>query len=602
MMVTEPAVHSFYFFTALRSRTIRNSFSAAVLLSLTVLFFPSCKTSESAAEASFGSVRAIAGPESGLGEPFGVAATGNDTYVSDGQHGRIYRITSEKSTPFASGLSTPSGVAFDASGNLIVADTGSHTVKRIAPDGLVSTLAGTEGVPGFADGSAAKFHGPVGVAVSASGEIFVADTYNDRIRTIGQDGSVRTVAGAVRGVADGPGTAASFDTPLGLAMWGERLLVADAGNARIRVVEPNGTVWTLAGGQPDLRDGYLHTAGFVRPTALTVAPAGVIYIADGNAIRAIGRRAFPFVETISNDRRGFRDGSPLASKFNRPSGLAVDAAGRLIVADSDNGLVRIFETDPSAAPSNIEPREYTAEEFRSLQPPRWPYDPPDAKRDIAGTLGEIRGEYKNDDSFVRFHNGLDIAGALGETARFLRDEKVLDPVSAENFNTLRELLRLPTVGYIHINLGREQNGRSFGDPRFVFSYGPVGKMNGVRVPRGSGFKAGEPIGTLNPMNHVHMIAGPTGGEMNALDALVLPNVSDGIAPTIEAVELFDENWNRIETESANSRINLVGKTRITVRAHDRMDGNPERRKLGVYRLGYQVFPFFLHDVLLAERR
>jgi len=115
-------------------------------------------------------------------------------------------------------------------------------------------------------------------------------------------------------------------------------------------------------------------------------------------------------------------------------------------------------------------------------------------------------------------------------------------------------------------------------------------MNDVRVPRGASFKAGERVGSLNAMNHVHLIAGPTGGEMNALAALVLPNVSDGIPPTIEGVELFDENWRRIETVSPGARITLTGKTRITVRAHDRMDGNPERRKLGVYRVGYQLLP------------
>jgi hypothetical protein len=161
-------------------------------------------------------------------------------------------------------------------------------------------------------------------------------------------------------------------------------------------------------------------------------------------------------------------------------------------------------------------------------------------------------------------------------------------MSAENYGTLRELVRLPTIGYIHINLGRETSGRTYNDPRFIFSHDPNGKMYDVRVPRGASFKAGEPVGTLNAMNHVHMIAGPTGGEMNALDALVLPNVSDGIPPVIDKVEVFDENWGPIETVSPGARITLTGKTRITVRAHDRMDGNPERRKLGVYRVGYQV--------------
>jgi len=91
------------------------------------------------------------------------------------------------------------------------------------------------------------------------------------------------------------------------------------------------------------------------------------------------------------------------------------------------------------------------------------------------------------------------------------------------------------------------------------------------------------------MNHVHLIAGRSAAEMNALDALIFPNISDAIAPKIEKVLLLDENWKPItETKDKDSHIKLNGKTRIVVRAYDRMDGNSERRKLGVYRIGYQV--------------
>src|SRR5690606_23313792 len=113
--------------------------------------------------------------------------------------------------------------------------------------------------------------------------------------------------------------------------------------------------------------------------------------------------------------------------------------------------------------------------------------------------------------------------------------------------------------------------------------------NGVRVRRGTKFNAGEAIGTLNSMNHVHLIAGPAGSEMNALKALTLPGVSDSIAPVVENVKLFDESWTEIETAKSNERIKLSGKTRIVAKAYDRMDGNPDRRRLGVYRVGYQVF-------------
>ena len=542
---------------------------------------------------SFTTVRTLGSSNEQFGEPFGLAVSGDSLHFSDGVNGGVYWISPKSGLRIvqAEGLHTPSGIAVDAQRKMLVADSGRHAIYGAEYAPVI--LAGVGNEPGFADGElrSAKFNGPTGIAAGADGKIFVADTYNDRIRII-ENGVVSTLAGSSRGFADGIGASAQFDTPLGLAMWGERLLVADAGNRRIRVVEPDGRVWTLAGnGGSDLVDGFPLQASFVRPTAIAVSPDGAIYVADGNAIRVIGRRSFAFVETIAGRTgRGFRDGNPLTAQFNRPSGLAFDAEGRLLVADSDNGLIRVFDfEEPTAKTESPKPKTYTAEQFRELQPPRWPYDPPDAKRDIAGTLGEIRGEIVDANSSVWFHNGLDIAGGYGETARFIRDEKVLNPMSAENFGTLRELLRMPTIGYIHIRLGRDKDDRLFNDPRFLFSRDPSGKLDGVRVPRGATFKAGEPIGTLNAMNHVHMIAGPSGAEMNALAALTLPNVSDSIAPTIQETSVFDENWNEIETQASASRIKLTGKTRIVVRAFDRMDGNPERRRLGVYRVGYQIF-------------
>lgn len=561
------------------------SLFAAGFLSLTLTAI-SCR--KPPIQGDFIAVRSLAGTESGLVEPFGIAVKNGDIFVSDGERGKVSTLS--KSGLFedvVGDFDTPSGIAFGPDGVLYVSDTSRNVIYKL--DGEPTIVAGSSGQRGSSDGGAsdAAFNGPTGLAISKDGKIFVSDTYNDRIRLI-ENGKVTTLAGNSQGFADGPSP--RFDTPLGIALWGERLLVADAGNRRIRVVEPDGSAWTLAGsGANDHIDGFPGEAGFVRPTAIAVSADGVIYIADGNAIRAIGKRPFPFVETISNDRRGFRDGNPFISRFNRPSGLAIDERGQLFVADSDNGLIRAFQMAPNTEKEvTAIPKQVSADEFRKLQPPRWPYDPPEAKRDIAGTLGEIRGELVDDNSQVWFHNGLDIAGSYGETARFVRSEKILDPLSTENFGTLRELIRMPTMGYFHIRLGRDVSNRSFGDPRFLFSEGNDGNLNGVRIPRGTKFSAGEAIGTLNQMNHVHLIAGPTGSEMNALAALELPNVRDSIAPTIENVALYDENWRQFETERPGSRITLSGRVRIVARAYDRVDGNPERRRLGVYKLGYQV--------------
>ncbi len=553
-----------------------------------------------------------------IGEPFGIAEKNGEICVSDGEAGKIWRVSNfQNFAVLTDKLNTPSAIAFDENGDLIVADSGAHTIKKVnATTGEIITIAGVENQKGFADGEAqtALFNAPIGVAVLGS-KIFVADTYNDKIRVV-ENGKVSTIAGSEQGFADADnGLLAKFDTPCGLAIWNNKLLVADLKNKRLRVVEADGKTWTLTGNDEENSiDGFLYEASFVAPVAVAVDNFGVIYVADGNSIRAVGRRFVPVVETISNTKRGFSDGGLQASRFNRPSGLAIDESGNLFVADSENQAVRVLTgaaIGREITGEQTRKMRVSAEDFRRQAAPRWTYNPPEGKREIAGILGEIRGEIKDEISQVWFHNGLDIVGGYGETARFIRTEKVLRPAAVENFDTSRELIRMPTLGYIHIRLGRDKDNKIFEDNRFIFSKevdvvsrgdwvdknGRLtgdrrvhqGKLIGVRVPRGAKFEAGEAIGTLNSMNHVHLIAGRSAAEMNALDALVFPNISDAISPKIEKVSLLDENWTPIaETINTDSRIKLGGKTRIVVRAHDRMDGNSERRKLGVYRIGYQV--------------
>jgi DNA-binding beta-propeller fold protein YncE len=556
------------------------------------LFLAGCWYAEDPGPPSYKRVHTIGGLAGDIGEPFGIAIREDVVFVSDGASGTIRKITGDGKGPvmFAGGLNTPSGLALLPNGDLVVADTGSHTIRTISTNGTVTILAGVDGVPGNADGSAtqATFRAPVGVAVGADGAVYVSDTYNDRIRVI-RDRVVSTIAGGARGFADDVTTNAQFDTPLGIAVWGDMLLVADSGNARLRIVDRTGLVSTLAGtGQNELRDGTLSSAGFVSPTAVTVNDRGEISIADGNAIRVIGRRAFPFVETLAGDRRGFADGNTAVAKFSRPSGLAVDSGGELYVADSDNQRVRVISDREQTLTAGADESPLRSEAFPLAD--RWPYDPASNIREVAGTLGEIRGEIGPANRPTWFHNGLDIAGAYGETAKFIRTETVLDPHSAQNFGTARELLRLPLIGYIHLRLGRDSNDVPFGDERFQFERDDLGQLVDVRVPRGERFSAGETLGTLNSQNHVHLIAGRSGSEINALAALRLPGVSDSIAPTIEDVSLFDKDWGKIETEAGNNRIKLTDRTRIVARAYDRMDGNSERRRLGVYKIGYQIIP------------
>jgi len=558
------------------------------LLCLAILIFGCSRTAEKDKTLRFAST--VAGADGEFGETFGIAVKDSDVYVSDGQRGNIRRIHGGRSDIAAQGLHTPSAIAFTPEGKIAVADTGANRVVVQSLDEFPNDdSAGPVVAPrGFRDGDVreALFNGPMGIAVAPDGRIFVADTYNDRIRVIA-NGEVSTLAGSTRGFADSAGVNAKFDTPCGVAVWEDKVLVADTGNRRIRVIEPNGVVWTLAGtGDSDLKDGGPLQAGFVEPTAITVGPNGTAYIADGDAIREIGG-IFPMVRTLSAASRGLSDGPAGKARFNAPSGLAVDADGSLLIADSNNRLIRRLAPDKATEISKeqILALRGTAEEFRKAAPARWPYDPPEAKREIAGTLGEIRGDTTVQRPDLHFHNGLDIAGGYGEVARFVRDEKVLSPLGAENFGSLRELLRMPTMGYIHIRLGRDQNGKPFNDGRFEFTTDSSGKLTDVRVPRGSAFKAGEPIGTLNAMNHVHLIAGRPGSEMNALDALVLPGVTDTKPPVIEAVRFYS---GETEIPSTSGKTTLSGRVRVVMQAYDQVDGNIARRKLGLYQAGYQL--------------
>jgi sugar lactone lactonase YvrE len=567
-----------------------------------------------------------------LRDPFGVAVDKNGAiYVSDGETGQIWQFdTKGAGRVVASGLNTPSGLAVDAQGALVVAETGAHVVKRINPqDGAATIIAGQENQSGFADGKPARFNGPIGVAVGPDGTIYVADTYNDRIRAI-DAGGVRTIAGGdAPGYADGDATTARFHTPCGIAVRTDgQLIVADAGNHALRLVAPNGTTARIAGGnEAGSDDGALDAAKFDEPVGVALDADGAIYVADqGNsALRVVtprGKEAgatqtgaaqigavqgvistdYAEVKTLTGKQwRGLADGPLSEARISNPSGLALTPAGALIVADTGNRLVRVVNRQGASAGVTLTREQARAlrpkaEDFRQLAPPRWPYEPADRPREIAATFGELRGEVNKPDEGVWFHNGLDIPGGAGETARVVREEKALLPLSVQLFETKREYIRFPTMGYIHLRVGRDQTGKPFDDPRFLWQRDDQGKLTGVRVRRGTPFRAGDAIGTLNNQFHIHLIAGPTGGEMNALAALELPGVSDKKPPFIEGVDFYDKDWNSFVVPPSGGKgkppeggtTNIKGAVRIVVRAYDQMDGNAARRRLGVYRAGYQV--------------
>jgi serine/threonine protein kinase/sugar lactone lactonase YvrE len=243
----------------------------------------------------------------------------------------------------------PNNVAVDHAGNLYVADTANNVVRKITPGGVVSTLAGTAGAHGRADGMAgtARFWAPFGIAVDGSGNVYVADTGNNAIRKITPDGVVHTLAGLAGspGSADGVGPAARFRNPWGVAVDEVgNLLVADMSNDTIRKITPEGLVTTLAGqpGMSGSADGFGNDARFNDPYAVGVDSQGRVYVSDSgnNTIRKITLDGVVITLAGLPGSAGSTDGNGADARFWNPQGLAVDGAGNVYVADTGNNCVR----------------------------------------------------------------------------------------------------------------------------------------------------------------------------------------------------------------------------------------------------------------------
>jgi len=263
------------------------------------------------------------------------------TFAGNGSYGYA------DGTVAAASFNNPIGVALDASGNVYVADGGNSKIRLISTAGVVTTFAGS--VYGYVNGTgtAASFTYPRALAVDASGNVFVTSTNEHTIRKITAAGVVTTFAGSQAGsgygYADGTGTDATFFNPSGLAIDASgNIYVADEGNSRIRKITAAGVVTTLAGsGAQRYADGIGTAASFNSPTGVAVDVLGNVYVADAgnNRIRKITPAGV--VTTVAGSgTRDFADGTGTTASFNNPSGVAIDASGNIFVSDSYNTRIR----------------------------------------------------------------------------------------------------------------------------------------------------------------------------------------------------------------------------------------------------------------------
>jgi sugar lactone lactonase YvrE len=479
----------------------------------------------------------------------------------------------------AARFDTPSSVALDAVGDLYIADTGNHAIRKMTPDGHVTTLAGT-GQPGWRDGtgSVAQFNGPVGIAIDAAGRVLVADTYNDRIRAIAPDGNVTTLAGGdAPGDIDGAGPMARFDTPCGLAIDARgRIVVADTRNDALRAIDAAGNVSTIAQANPSETHALLH-----RPLSVAFNREGDTLVGMLYGVVAL----WPVAASTGGEPSTVFGTDDV--RFVRASGLATGPNHRVLAVDA--AAARLYELTPRAdgAPEPLLAGALGPAPDRALPATaqRWPLRPQLAWHEVVGTMGEDRGDGKAE-SRDHFHDGLDVRGDIGQEVVAIADGTVTNPLAVGPFGKLNESLGIGELGYVHLRVGRTAQGKPIDLKQFQILRDASGKIARVRVRRGTHFAAGAVLGTINPMAHTHLWLGVGNYGRNPLQ-LGFAGYLDHVAPTIVSVEVRDVAGQRL-TKRAEGRL-LLPRTDLglVVDAFDQVDLNLPRRRLGIYSLGYQ---------------
>lgn len=263
------------------------------------------------------------------------------TFVGNG------KLVTTPGTGINAGIFHPVAIAIDKQNNLYVSDLSNHILK-ITPSAVLTILAGSlEGKNGSDNGkgTAATFYTPDGLAVDANNNIYVADDNNNVIRKITPDGQVSTFAGSgVQGKTDGTGTAAQFMLPLSLTIDASgNLYVGEGGNNDIRKITPAGVVTTIAGnGVQVLKNGNALQASFNYPDGLAIDAMGNLYISDSNnnVIRELSSSGDVTTFAGSGALVGITNGAAATSSFDTPKGITFNSAGDMFIADFGNNVIR----------------------------------------------------------------------------------------------------------------------------------------------------------------------------------------------------------------------------------------------------------------------
>lgn len=299
-------------------------------------------------------------------DPTGLAMdTAGNVYIADNQNHAIRKLStngivstlagkfgisgSADGTGTNASFNNPSGIAIASNGTLYVTDTGNNTIRCITANGVVTTLAGLAGQTGTtnASGSLARFSSPLGIAIDASGMIYVADSGNHTIRKVTSAGLVTMFVGSpgVWGTNNGAGASALFNGPVGIAIDSHsNLFVSDSNNDTIRKITPSGNVTTWAGapGMDGTNDGTGNLALFCHPGELKMDHNNMLYVVDSfnHAIRCITTNAIVTTVAGLGENEGSIDGLGTQARFFNPYGLAIDHNGNLRIADTYNQTIR----------------------------------------------------------------------------------------------------------------------------------------------------------------------------------------------------------------------------------------------------------------------